>query len=348
MRALVLTDFHRLDVVETQRPVPGPGEVLLRLCATGICGSDFHGFTGDNGRRAPGQVMGHESSGTIAALGEGVDDAALPIGAPATFNPVVVPLDQLEEYRGREQHAPGKHVIGVAQHIQASFADYVVVPARNVLLLDPMMPLELGALVEPLAVAVHAVRLGRPAPESKVLIIGGGPIGQSIVIALKMAGVENIALSEMNPQRRELVTALGAKALDPSAGTTADLVTETLGGPADLTLDAVGLSPTMADALSATALGGRVVLVGMGSPRLELPAFAISTEERTVVGSFTYSAQDFADATTWIGAHAAEAAPLVSSEVPPEKAQEAFALLAAGQGPAGKILVRFDQEEVSA
>jgi threonine dehydrogenase-like Zn-dependent dehydrogenase len=286
--------------------------------------------------------MGHESSGTIAALGEGVDAAALPLGAPATFNPVVVPPEQAEEYRGREQHAPGKHVIGVAPDVPASFADYVVVPERNVLLLDRAMPRELGALIEPLAVAVHAVRLGRPDPAEKVLVIGGGPIGQSVVIALQRAGVTTIALSERDPQRRELVASLGAHVVDPSAGSTAELAAAALGGPADLAIDAVGLSPTMADALTATALGGRVVLVGMGSPRLELPAFAISTEERSVLGSFTYSAQDFADATTWIGEHADEIAPLVSSMIRPEQAQEAFTALAAGKGPAGKILVRFD------
>ena len=99
MRALILSDYHRLDVVERPRPQPGPGEVLLRLAATGICGSDFHGFTGENGRRRPGQIMGHESSGTIAALGPGVDARALPLGAPATFNPVVVPAEQAQAYR---------------------------------------------------------------------------------------------------------------------------------------------------------------------------------------------------------------------------------------------------------
>ncbi|MGP9537186.1 zinc-dependent alcohol dehydrogenase [Brachybacterium sp. AOP43-C2-M15] len=344
MRALVLTDFHHLDVVERDRPAPGPGEVLLRICATGICGSDVHGFTGENGRRIPGQIMGHESSGTIAELGEGVDPGAFPLAAPATFNPVVVPEEHVETHRGREHHAPGKHVIGVAAEVQASFADYVVVPERNVLLLDPRMPLHLGALIEPLAVAVHAVGLGDPAPEEKVLVIGGGPIGQSVVIALQRAGVRDIVLSERDPARRELVTALGAVAVDPAAGGMAERVAEVLGGPADLAIDAVGLSPTMADALAATALGGRVVLVGMGSPRLELPAFAISTEERSILGSFTYSAQDFADATAWIGEHAEEVAPLVSAVVGPEKAQESFAALAAGQGPAGKILVRFDAE----
>lgn len=344
MRALVLTEFHQLDVVEIDRPEPGPGEVLLRIAATGICGSDFHGFSGENGRRVPGQIMGHESAGTIAGHGEGVDAAALPLGAPATFNPVVVPAELVEEYRGREQHAPGKQVIGVAHQVQASFADYVVVPAGNVLLLDPAMPLHLGALIEPLAVAMHAAGLASPGPEERALVVGGGPIGQSVVLALRAAGLTRIALSERDPQRRELVASLGVTVLDPSAAPLPEQVTETLGGPADLAIDAVGLSPTMADALGATRLGGRVVLVGMGSPRLELPAFAISTEERSIIGSFTYSAADFAAATTWIGEHAEQVAPLVSSIVGPDEAQAAFTALAAGKGPAGKILVSFEEQ----
>lgn len=347
MRALVLTDFHQLDLVEAERPEPGPGEVLLRICATGICGSDVHGFTGDNGRRVPGQIMGHESSGTIAALGAGVDAAALPVGAPATFNPVVVPDELVDQYRDREQHAPGKQVIGVAQDVQSSFADYLVVPERNVLLLDPAMPLHLGALIEPLAVAVHAVGLGGPRPGETALVVGGGPIGQSVVLALQRAGVEGIAVSERDPRRRELVAALGVTALDPSAAPLADQIGDVLGAPADLTIDAVGLSATMTDALAATALGGRVVLVGMGSPRLELDAFAISTEERSVIGSFTYSARDFAAATAWIGEHVDQVTSLVSSVVGPEQAQESFTALAAGQGPAGKILVRFDEHDPS-
>lgn len=345
MRALVLTDFHQLDLVEVERPEPGPGEVLLRICATGICGSDFHGFTGENGRRVPGQIMGHESSGTIAALGEGVDPATLPLGAPATFNPVVVPPEQAEEFRGREQHAPGKQVIGVAQDRAASFADYVVVPARNVLQLDPAIPLPLGALIEPLAVAVHAVGLARPLPEERALVVGGGPIGQSAVLALQRAGLTAIAVSEPDPQRRELITSLGAAALDPADGPLPEQLAAALGGPADLAVDAVGVTPTLADALTATRLGARIVLVGMGSPRLELSAFAVSTEERTIHGSFTYTAQDFADATAWIGEHAEQAAVLVSRIIGPEEAHEAFTALAAGRGPAGKILVRFDHDE---
>src|SRR5690349_6561591 len=102
MRELVLTEIGRLDVREAPVPTPGPGEVVIRVAATGICGSDVHGYTGENGRRHPGQVMGHESSGTIAALGPGADELA--VGAPVTFNPVVVPAEDAAEYAGREQH----------------------------------------------------------------------------------------------------------------------------------------------------------------------------------------------------------------------------------------------------
>lgn len=343
MRALVMEDFHRIQVAELPRPAPGHGEVLLRIAATGICGSDVHGFTGDNGRRFPGQVMGHESAGTIAELGAGVDSDTYPVGASATFNPVIVPEAELAEYAGREQHAPGKTVIGVDPAYRSSFADYVVVPARNVVLLDPELPVQLGALIEPLAVSVHAVRNGGAAPGQRALVVGGGPIGQSVVIALRMAGLEDIVLSEPDAGRRELCASLGAQVIGPDDGSVNEQVRERLSAPADLAIDAVGISPTIGDALATTRLGGTVVLVGMGSPRLELPAFAISTEERTVTGSFTYTAQDFADATAWVGGHAAMVEPLVSRVVTPEQAPEAFAALASGSGTPGKILVDFMQ-----
>ena len=132
MRALVLQDFDRLAVEERPDPVPGDGEVRLRVVATGICGSDLHGFTGENGRRVPGQVMGHETVARIDALGPGVDASSFPTGSAATFNPVVVPAAEAEAYAGREQHCPDTYVIGVRTDKDASFADYLVLPATNV------------------------------------------------------------------------------------------------------------------------------------------------------------------------------------------------------------------------
>lgn len=179
MKALRLAEFRRMEIVDLPEPNPGPSEVVIRVVATGVCGSDLHGFTGETGRRVPGQVMGHESVGTVANLGPDVD--GLRVGDPVTFNPVVVPENDLATFAGREQVSPNKRVIGVTPEIVSSFAQRVVVPARNVVPLPATMPLEYGALVEPLAVAVHAVRAANTRPGDAVLVVGGGPIGQSVV-----------------------------------------------------------------------------------------------------------------------------------------------------------------------
>lgn len=347
MKALVLTEFGRLDVEERASPVPGPGEVLLKVVATGICGSDVHGFTGENGRRVPGQVMGHESVGRIQALGPEVGSSLFP-GQAATFNPVVIPATDRSRYLGHEQHHPDKYVIGVRSDVSAAFAQLVVVPARNVVPLPQTMPISLGALVEPLAVAVHATRRAMPRPGDRALVLGGGPIGQSVVLALRMSGVDTIVASEPSASRRNLLETLGARTFDPGAGDATEQARAALGGAADVAIDAVGVDDSMAVALSGTKPGGLVCLVGMGSPRLGLDAFQLSTEERTVVGSYTYSNADFDDAATWMGANSQEAAALISAEVGLYEAAAAFRALADGRGPAGKVLVRLDCDTVDA
>lgn len=341
MKALRLEEFGRLAVVDLPDPEPGPGEVRLRIHATGICGSDLHGFTGENGRRRPGQVMGHESVGVVDALGEGV--STVRVGQPATFNPVVVPDDEVDAYAGREPMAPGKYVIGVAPEVVASFAQLVIVPERNVVALPPSMPLRLGALVEPMAVAVHAVRSSGVSEQDRVLVVGGGPIGQSVVLALAMAGVRQVVVTEISASRRELLGRLGAATLD-AASADAAAVADALGGPADVAIDAVGITPTLALSLAATRIGGTVCLVGMGSPELSLDAYLVSTAERSVVGSFTYTAQDFRDAAAWIGQAPPQAETLISRTVPLAVGPAAFAELAAHADVPGKILVALDDE----
>jgi L-iditol 2-dehydrogenase len=286
--------------------------------------------------------MGHESVGRVAALGEDTEKFTLTVGQVVTFNPVVVPETDAAKYAGREQHSPNKTVIGVAPDVSAAFADYLVVPARNVVPLPEHIPIEYGALVEPLAVAAHAVRRVLTPSDRRALVVGGGPIGQSVVLALTMKGIETIYVSEVDPERRALCERLGAATFDPTAGPLAEAITAG-GGLADVAIDAVGISASLADALKSTAFGGRVCLVGMGSPNLQLDAFRVSTEERTIVGSFTYSAQDFIDAATFVASGAAGIGELISREVSLDEADATFAALAEGDGTAGKVLVRFDQ-----
>jgi threonine dehydrogenase-like Zn-dependent dehydrogenase len=344
MQALVLKDFGLMAIEELPTAVAAQGEVLLKIAATGICGSDIHGYTGENGRRVAGQVMGHESVGTVAAVGPGVESKKFPLGQAATFNPVLVSSEDAIAYSGREQHAPGKRVIGVAPELISSFAQYVSVPQENVVLLSETMPIVYGALIEPLAVALHAVRRSGVAPSDSLLIIGGGPIGQSVVLAARSEGITTIVVSEVDATRRSLCEQLGAEVIDPLAGPLADQVVAAFGSLADVTIDAVGISVTVNSALDATKLGGAVCLVGMGARRLDTDAYGITTEERTVIGSFTYSKKDFQDAATWVTQGAPELQYLISREVSLAEAPAAFAALAAQDGTPGKVIVRLDSE----
>jgi threonine dehydrogenase-like Zn-dependent dehydrogenase len=160
MRALVLRDFYDIAVEERPDPVPGSGQAVVEVIATGICGSDFHGYSGENGRRHPGQVMGHETVGRIYELGP--DAEALSVGQLVTVNPVMSCGECWACQSGQEQWCSRRVVLGVAPEIPAAFADRVAVPAANIVPLPEDMPEELGALVEPMAVGYHAVRRGQP------------------------------------------------------------------------------------------------------------------------------------------------------------------------------------------
>jgi Threonine dehydrogenase and related Zn-dependent dehydrogenases len=342
MRALQLADFGRMAVIELPEPTAGAGEVILEIVATGICGSDVHGFTGENGRRVIGQVMGHESVGRVISLGEGVDPTAVPVGAVATFNPVLITAERRERFAGREQHDPERIIIGVDTERISAFAHRIVVPVENIVLLPEHMPISYGALIEPFAVGLNAVRRARVAPGESVLVVGGGPIGQSAVLAALREGAGKVYVSEPFGARRELCASLGAIAIDPRKDPVIDQIVALNGGPVDVAIDAVGISESLEDALGATVFGGRVCLVGMGQPGLTIDAYLVSTAERSIIGSFCYSFDTFATAAAIVGGGDEVFGRLISAEVGLDDAPATFERLAAAMDMPGKALVRFD------
>ena len=339
MRALVYHGPHDIRVEERPDPEPGPEEVLLRISATGICGSDLHGYTGENKRRHPGQIMGHETVGRIVALGSGVAGAGLEPGRVATVNPVIGCGDCAHCAAGTEQLCPGRRVIGVNQEIPSAFAELMLAPAGNVVVLPDDLPEEYGALIEPLAVGYHAARRGGVGPDDAVLVIGGGPIGQAAALAARRLGAERIVVSEPNKARRELVEKLGFPAIDPMSGDLAEQVAAALGGPASAVLDAVGTGRTVGDGLRSSALGARLVLVGMGARELDLAAFDISTFERSIVGTFTYPSDEFRETAEWVASRPDGLQHLIDDRVGLDGAPGAFARLASGDLDVSKIMV---------
>jgi len=341
MRALVLEAFGKMVVQERPDPIADDDEALIAIFATGICGSDLHGYTGDNGRRVPGQIMGHETVGRIAALGAATDGTGLAVGQLVTFNPVV-PCGACEASQsGDWQHCADRTLIGVHAKPDAAFADYVTVPASNVVPLSDGIPAEYGALIEPLAVSFHAARRAQVKSGDNVLIIGGGPIGQSSILAAKRRGAAKVIVSEVDTARRALCEQLGAIAVDPMLSSVNVQVRALFGGLADVAIDAVGITHTLNEALASTHFGGIVCLVGMGLPQVELDAYSVSTAERSIVGSFTYSDGDFREAAQWVSDSPPELPYLISRMVSLADAPEAFARLAAHDGTPGKVLVHF-------
>jgi threonine dehydrogenase-like Zn-dependent dehydrogenase len=340
MRVLVLEDWWKLVVAERPDPTPTGRQVLLQVHATGICGSDFHGFTGETGRRKLGQVMGHETVGRIVALGPDVDPGSgLEVGGVATVNPVVN-CGTCERCRGgSEQNCPDKSVIGVDPAVSSAFAEMMLVPAANVIPLPESMPIEYGALVEPLAVGYHAIRRGRVRPGDRVLVIGGGPVGQAVVLAARREGAEHVAVSEPTASRRELNESLGAVTLDAITPERVPQVAEALGGAPTIVVDAVGTAGTLAAAFAAAPLGTPIVLVGMGEASVSLNAYEISTKERTLIGSFCYSHEEFRTTAEWTGTAPSELGLLVQGRVGLAESSDAFAQLARGESSASKILV---------
>ena len=148
-----------------------------------------------------------------------------------------------------------------------------------------------------------------------------------------------MALSDVSPSRRDLCARLGAEVIDPSAGNLPEAVADRLGAPATLVVDAVGVNQTVADSMAASGLGSRIVLVGMGSPRLELSAYALSTEERALIGSFTYTAAEFTQTAEWVGTVPEGIDALIDGRVGWDGAPQSFDDLARGRSSASKILV---------
>jgi threonine dehydrogenase-like Zn-dependent dehydrogenase len=339
MRALVLADFWKLTVDDVPEPSPGPGDVLIEVVATGICGSDIHGYTGENGRRVRGQVMGHETVGRVLAVGpDAGDDVA--VGDAVAVNPVLWCGACRQCELGREQACPNKKVVGVTPELRSAFAERMAVPARNAVTLPAGMPLEHGALVEPLAVGHHALVRGGCSAGEAVLVIGGGPIGQACVLAAQRQGAQRVAVSEPAPHRRELNARLGAAVVDPSA--TDDVpaaVRAALDGEPTLVIDAVGIPQTLAAAFACAPIGTTVVLVGMGAPTLDVAAYEISTKERSVVGSFCYSAAEFRDTAQWAATAPDALDALIEGRTDLDGGPASFEALARGTAQASKILV---------
>jgi len=314
MRQLKFDGPYELRVEEAE-PLPlAPGEVRVRTHAVGVCGSDVHGYTGTSERRVPGMVMGHEAAGTVAELGPEVEGLA--VGDPVAINPAVTCGRCEPCTSGRDNLCEQRALYGCVLALPGAFADLIAVRAANVVPLEGPAPLEWGALVEPLAVGDHGVRLLGPDPGA-VVVVGGGPIGLGAALAARRHGATRVVVAEPMAHRREVLEALRLETVDPTAGEAP--------GRFAAAVECVAAPATLRSALELVEPGGTVVLVGMGAPELPLPVASVVVGERALRGSFNYTRESFADVARWVMSGAVDLSPVIESRVPLEGLVEVFA-----------------------
>ncbi|MGE0300726.1 NAD(P)-dependent alcohol dehydrogenase [Pseudonocardia sp.] len=329
MRAAVLTAPGEIGIVERDVPVPGPGEVLVRIGSVGVCGSDTHYF--DHGRigrfvvTAP-LVLGHEAGGVVEAVGPGV--APTRVGERVSIEPGIPDGTCRWCRAGRYNLCPAMRFLATPP-VDGAFAELLVVPDGFAHTVPGTVSDDAAALLEPLSVGLWAARKGGITAGSRVLVTGAGPIGLVAVQCALAAGAAEVVVSEPDPARRRVAAGFGATAVTPA---------EVDGVGPDVLLECSGHPGATVAALRALERGGRAVLVGMGADGLALPLPVVQERELEITATFRY-ANTWPTAIALVATGRIDLDRLVTGTYPLERAADA--LVAGRRDPASiKAVVR--------
>jgi 2-desacetyl-2-hydroxyethyl bacteriochlorophyllide A dehydrogenase len=311
MRAAVLNETHDLEVAEIPDPSPGPGELVLRVTACGICGSDLK----LRPAMPAGLVMGHEFCGDVVAVG-GDTEGDWREGQHVTALPLIGCGRCLACVSGEPAHCTQIDMVGVGGS-PGAFAEYVRVHTRETIALPDALDPALGALVEPLAVGLHAVERSLPRAGDRALVVGAGPVGLAVMTWLAHFGVRELVVSDPSAVRRAAAEEFGAtRTVDPT--------TEPLEERYDLVIECVGL-PGMTDVcVGAATTHGRVTIAGVCThPDPYVPIRAV-IKELDVAFAVYYTRREFFSVVDALSRGAVDAAPFVTDRVGLAGANDAF------------------------
>ncbi|MGE0313530.1 MAG: galactitol-1-phosphate 5-dehydrogenase [Lautropia sp.] len=331
MQTLVYSAPNEVRLEDRPMPPAADGEVVLRIDAAGICGSDMHAYHGHDPRRHPGLVLGHEFAATIHSSAAG----GWSVGARVTGNPLIVCGRCDYCLQGRDNLCSDRTMVGMTR--PGAFAQFMSIPARCLIALPSSLGAVQAALTEPAATALHAINLSmralaRPLPECRVLVIGGGAIGMLAALLLRHYGVDRLTVAEVNPLRREsLRSHTGCIALDPKAQAVPE-------SAFDYVIDAVGSAITRKSALASVAPGGVVMHIGLQDWASEIDMRRLTLAEITLMGTYTYSQMDLRATVAALDRGAFGDLSWVETR-PLDEGAAAFADLDAGRTAAAKIVL---------
>lgn len=326
MHALVVEEPGRAAVKEVPIPVPGPGEVLIRVERTGICGTDIHIYRGEYVSPYP-IIPGHEFSGTIAGLGKGV--TRFRIGDRVAVEPNIRCGQCAYCLTHRGNHCDHWQAVGVTRN--GAMAEYVTAPAENVFALPPEVSFAQGAFLEPLACVVHAMNRLQPAPGSRALLFGAGATGQQLIQALARCGVSELAVVDISEKKLQMAEQWGAtRTILSSRLDEAGLLSEFPRG-FDVVVDATGIPKVIEQALTFLGPAGKFLQFGVTdkNAKIQLSPFHLFQRDWTLIGSAATNDTMHA-ALQWVKAGRIRLDPLITRVA---ALKEVPQLLAGGPSP---------------
>lgn len=295
MKATLLLDAHSMAIEDVPVPVPSEGEVLLRVHSCGICGTDMEFY--ETGAYNPRMILGHECSATIERVGPGV--AGWKPGDRVVVNDLFSCGECDFCLRGLENLCASAANLGI--HWQGAFAEYTKVPVRSLFRLPENISMRDGALIPTLAVGYHVTRQVQLNPDTKTLIIGAGPVGLSILAALKVAGVRKVAVSDINPNSREVAARLGASAvIDPAHENLPERLEELFSSQPRLVFEAAGRPATILEAMDSVERGGTAVIVGNCFEEITVNPITWILKEIRIHASQGTTTEDFSTTIGWM------------------------------------------------
>jgi L-iditol 2-dehydrogenase len=288
MKALNLKKFGTFEIIDVPVPKPQKDELLIRVRAVGICGSDLHGSDGTSGRRIPPVIMGHEASGIVIKSGSschrfGPDDRV-------TFDSTIYCGECWYCRRGEINFCEDRKVLGVScgeYRRDGAFAEYVVIPERGCYSLPDEVSFPQGALVEPLSIAAHALRISPRELGDTAVVIGAGVIGLLILQLLRISGIFTIIVSDIAEDRLNIAEHTGASVIvNPKKESIEESVAACTGGRgADIAFDAVGTDDSFQSAIANVRKGGTVTLIGNLASVASFPLQKVVTRQIRIQGT---------------------------------------------------------------
>jgi 2-desacetyl-2-hydroxyethyl bacteriochlorophyllide A dehydrogenase len=331
MKALVYTQPNEIQLRQQPEPVVADSEVMLKIEAVGICGSDMHAYHGHDPRRKPGLVLGHEFAGTIVES----RSAAHSVGARVTGNPLITCGHCDYCVTGRNNLCANRTMVGMTR--PGAYAEFMSIPGASLIPIPQDLQPVKAALTEPAATAIHAINrslpfLNRPLAECRALVLGGGAIGMLAALLLKHHGARGTVVTEVNPKRRQSIEEHArAATLDPRNA-------EPEENAFDYVIDAVGSKITRVTALKAVKPGGVIMHIGLQDWESEIDMRKLTLAEISLLGAYTYATADLRAAVrllqegafgdlSWIETRKLESGP------------QAFADIAAGNIASAKVVL---------